>query len=83
AMLTDTLFLLPIIGFVFVMEAGTSLLQIMSKRLRGGKRIFIAAPIHHHFEAIGWSKEKVTMRFWVLGIMFAFLGVLVALVGGY
>ncbi len=83
AMLTDTLFLLPIIGFVFVMEAGTSLLQIMSKKLRGGKRIFIAAPIHHHFEALGWSKDKVTMRFWILGIFSAFAGVLVALIGGY
>ncbi len=83
AMLTDTLLLLPIIGFVFVMEAGTSLLQILSKKLRSGKRIFIAAPIHHHFEALGWSKEKVTMRFWILGIMCAFFGILIALTGGY
>src|SRR5690606_29591131 len=50
AMLTDTLILLPVIGFVFVMEAGSSLLQIVSKRLFH-RRVFIAAPIHHHFEA--------------------------------
>ncbi len=83
AMMTDTIFLLPIIGFVFVMEAGTSLLQILSKKFRKGKRIFIAAPIHHHFEALGWSKEKVTMRFWILGIACAFSGLLLAIIGGF
>lgn len=82
AMLTDTLFLLPIIGFVFVMEAGSSLTQILSKKLFG-RRIFIAAPIHHHFEAQGWEKTKVTMRFWVLGLICAFVGLAVALLGGY
>lgn len=84
AMLTDTLFLLPIIGFVFVMEGGSSLIQIMSKKLRGGKRIFVAAPVHYHFEAKHeWSKEKVTMRFWVLGIICALIGLLIALTGGF
>lgn len=82
AMLTDTLFLLPLIGLVFVAEAGSSLLQITSKRLFK-RRIFIAAPIHHHFEAQGWPKTKVTMRFWVIGQVCAALGVVIALIGGY
>lgn len=82
AMLTNTLLLLPIIGFVFVIEAGSSLTQIFSKKVFH-KKIFIAAPIHHHFEAKGWEKTKVTMRFWVLGIMSAFVGLLVAILGGY
>jgi len=82
AMLTNTLVLLPLIGLVFVIEAGSSLLQILSKRFLH-RRIFIAAPIHHHFEAKGWPKTKVTMRFWVLGQVCAVLGVVFALLGGY
>lgn len=82
AMLTDTLFLLPLIGLVFVAEAGSSLLQILSKKILK-RRIFIAAPIHHHFEAQGWPKTKVTMRFWVLGQVCAALGVVLALIGGH
>jgi phospho-N-acetylmuramoyl-pentapeptide-transferase len=82
AMLTDTLVLLPLIGLVFVAEAGSSLLQILSKRIFH-RRIFIAAPVHHHFEATGWPKTKVTMRFWVVGQVCAALGVILALIGGY
>jgi phospho-N-acetylmuramoyl-pentapeptide-transferase len=82
AMLTDTLFLLPIIGLVFVAEAGSSLLQILSKKLFK-RRVFIAAPIHHHFEAKGWPKTKVTMRFWVVGQVCAAVGVILALAGGH
>lgn len=82
AMLTDTVFLLPIIAFVFVAEAGSSLIQILSKKFFH-KKIFIAAPIHHHFEAQEWPKTKVTMRFWVLGQACAMLGVTFALIFGY
>lgn len=82
AMLTDSLFLLPLIGLVFVAEAGSSLLQITSKKI-AHRKIFIAAPVHHHFEALGWPKTKVTMRFWVVGQVCAALGVIVALLGGY
>jgi phospho-N-acetylmuramoyl-pentapeptide-transferase len=82
AMLTNTLFLLPIIGILFVVEAGSSLLQITSKRLFH-RRIFISAPIHHHLEAVGWPEVKVTMRFWVIGCVAAFIGLLLALSGGY
>lgn len=83
AMLTDAVLLLPIIGIVFVAEAGSSLLQIASKKLRGGKKIFKIAPIHHHFEAIGWPETKVTMRFWIIGQMAAVLGLIVYLLGRY
>ncbi len=83
AMLTDTVLLLPVIGVIFVAEAGSSLIQIMSKKLRGGKRIFKVAPLHHHFEAIGWPETKVTMRFWVIGQVAAFMGVILFILGGY
>ena len=81
AMLTNTVLILPIIGFVFVAEAGSSLLQIASKRLRGGKKIFKIAPIHHHYEASGWPETKVTMRFWIVGQICAVLGLIVYLLG--
>lgn len=82
AMLTDTLFLLPIIGLVFVLEGGSSFLQILSKKFFG-RRIFIAAPLHHHLQALEWPKTKVTMRFWVIGQVCAAVGVIFALTGGY
>lgn len=81
AMLTDTLFLLPIIGVLFVAEAGSSLIQIMSKKLFH-RKIFISAPVHHHLEAKGWPETKVTMRFWVIAGVAAFVGILLALAGG-
>ncbi len=81
AMMTNTLFLLPVIGFVFVIEAGSSLIQIFSKKVFKHK-IFLSAPIHHHLEATGWPETKITMRFWVIAYVMAFLGVLAALAGG-
>lgn len=82
AMLTNTLFLLPIIGVIFVVEAGSSLVQITSKRLFH-RKIFISAPIHHHLEAQGWPETKVTMRFWVIACVAGFIGILLALAGGH
>jgi len=81
AMLTNTLFLLPIIGIVFVAEAGSSLIQIASKKILH-KKIFVSAPIHQHLEASGWAETKVTMRFWIIAIVAAFVGVLLAMAGG-
>lgn len=81
AMLTNTLFILPIIGIVFVVEAGSSLIQIFSKKVFK-RKIFISAPIHHHLEAIGWPETKVTMRFWVIAAVASFVGVMIALLGG-
>ena len=81
AMLTDSLFLLPVIGLVFVIEAGSSLIQIFSKKVFK-RKVFISAPIHHHLEAIGWPETKVTMRFWVIAAVTSFAGVMLALTGG-
>ncbi|SEG54805.1 Phospho-N-acetylmuramoyl-pentapeptide-transferase [Bryocella elongata] len=63
--------LLPFIGGVFIMEAVSVMLQVGSYKLRGGKRIFRMAPIHHHFELGGWSESKVIARFWILALIFA------------
>lgn len=82
AMITDTVLLLPVIGFVFVAEAGSSLIQIFSKKLRNGKKIFKIAPIHHHFEASGWEETKVTMRFWVIGQVAGVAGLILFVLGG-
>ena len=82
AMLTDSLLLLPVIGLLFVIEAGSSLIQIASKKFFK-RKIFLSAPIHHHLEAIGWPETKVTMRFWVIGCVMAFIGVMLALAGGH
>ncbi|TAL14835.1 phospho-N-acetylmuramoyl-pentapeptide-transferase [Patescibacteria group bacterium] len=81
AILTNTLLLLPIIGLMFVIEAGSSLIQIFSKKVFK-RKIFISAPIHHHLEASGWPETKVTMRFWVVACVTAFIGVFMALAGG-
>lgn len=75
AMLTNTMFFLPIFGLVMVMESLSVLVQLTSKKLRGGKKIFLSTPIHHHFEAIGWPETKVTMRFWIISAIAAFLGI--------
>jgi len=63
--------LLPFIGGVFILEALSVILQVGSYKLRGGKRIFKMAPLHHHFELLGWSESKVTTRFWILALVFA------------
>ncbi len=81
AMLTNTALVLPIIGFVFVVETLSDIIQLLSKKFRHGKKVFHAAPIHHHFEAMGWPETKVTMRFWIIGAITAFIGVVVALIG--
>jgi phospho-N-acetylmuramoyl-pentapeptide-transferase len=62
--------LLPFIGGVFVMEALSVILQVGSYKLRG-KRIFKMAPIHHHFEALGWKESKIIVRFWIAGLVLA------------
>lgn len=83
AMITNTVTLLPIIGLIFVAEAGSVIIQITSKKLRNGKRVFKSSPIHHHFEAIGWPETKITMRFWILGQVAGVLGLIIFIVGGY
>ena len=69
----------PIVAAPLVITALSSIVQIASKKFRK-KKIFIAAPIHHHFEAIGWPSYKVVMRFWVFSIITGILGIIIALV---
>lgn len=86
ALMTDVigngygLFVLPIIAFPLIATAGSSFIQIVSKKYRG-KKIFISAPLHHHFEAIGWPAYKVVMRYWILSVIFASTGIIIALIG--
>lgn len=80
AMQTDTVYLLPIIGFVYVAETGSVIINRVSKKLRHGKKVFLSSPIHHHFEAIGWPETKVTMRFWIIGQVSAVIGLVVFLI---
>jgi phospho-N-acetylmuramoyl-pentapeptide-transferase len=87
AFTTDTLggghgvLVLPIIAILLVVTSLSAILQIGSKKLRGGKKIFLVAPIHNHFQAIGWPGYKVTMRYWIIGIIFAIIGLIIALLG--
>jgi phospho-N-acetylmuramoyl-pentapeptide-transferase len=80
AFLTDSVFILPIVALPLVITSGSVILQLLSKKFRNGKRIFKLAPIHHHFEAIGWSGAKVTMRFWILSIVFAIIGIILVVI---
>ncbi|MBA3733297.1 hypothetical protein H0W91_02880 [Patescibacteria group bacterium] len=82
AFLTNQILLLPVIAFILVITSLSSFIQIFSKKLRGpikGK-VFRVAPLHHHFEAIGWSREKIVMRYWVISIVFAMVGVILAMI---
>ena len=79
AMLTNTPFLLIPIGVVFIIESGSVIIQITSKKLRG-KKIFLSTPIHHHFEARGWPETQVTMRFWMISAIGAIIGLIIFLV---
>lgn len=78
AILTNSLLLLPVIGLIFVIEAGSSAIQIFSKKVFK-RKVFISAPIHHHLEATGWEETKITMRFWIIGMVTAFVGIILAL----
>jgi phospho-N-acetylmuramoyl-pentapeptide-transferase len=80
AFLTDSVLILPIVALPLVLTSLSVILQLLSKKLRGGKRLFRLAPLHHHFEAIGWPSYKVTMRFWILSIIFSIIGVILAII---
>ena len=80
AFLTDSVFVLPIIAGLLVVEVGSVIVQLLSKKFRK-KKLFLSTPIHHHFEAIGWPAYKVTMRFWIIGIVLAIVGVVIKLMG--
>lgn len=78
--LTDSVIVLPIIGGLLVLEAGSVILQLLSKKIFK-KKIFLSAPLHHHLEAKGWKPEKITMRFWLIGMVLAVIGVAIRLLG--
>ena len=78
--LTDTLIIFPIIAIPLVVTSLSSFIQIYSKKFFK-RKVFRVAPIHHHFESIGWSRPKITMRYWVLSVMFAVLGVIIWILG--
>lgn len=80
AFLTNSVLLLPIIALVLFLEIGSVVLQLASKKLRHGKKIFLIAPLHHHFEAKGWPAYQVTMRFWLITGLSAGLGLIIFLV---
>ena len=67
--------LLTIIGGVFVIEALSVMLQVGSYKLRNKKRLFLCAPLHHHFEYKGWAETKVVLRFWIIGLLLAIIGI--------
>ncbi len=80
-MMTNSFLLLPIIGLVLVVEAGSSLIQLASKKFFH-RKVFISAPIHHHLEAIGWGEAKIVMRFWIIAGVCAIVGIFLAAAGG-
>ena len=82
AFLTKQVLVLPIIALPLFLASGSDIIQVLSKKYRG-KKVFLIAPIHHHFEALGWPPYKVTMRFWILSIIFATVGMVISIMGSY
>lgn len=80
AFLTNSVFLLAFIGFIFMVEAGSLLLQLFWRRVFK-RKLFLSAPIHHHFEVLGWPETKVTMRFWIISAVMSIIGVIIYFVG--
>ena len=79
AFLTDSVLILPVIALPLVLSSGSVILQTFSKKFRG-QRLFRLAPLHHHFEAIGWPAYKVVMRFWIFSLVFAIIGIILVIV---
>lgn len=79
AFMTNTVLLLPIIAFPLFITSISNVIQITSKKFRNGKKVFRLAPLHHHFEALGWPKYKVTMRYWIVGIITSIIGVILSI----
>jgi len=79
ALMTGQWLLLPLIGIIFVAEAGSNILQIGYYKISGGRRIFRRAPFHHHLELIGWAETQIVTRFWLISIVAAMAGVALAL----
>jgi phospho-N-acetylmuramoyl-pentapeptide-transferase len=80
AMLTNSFLILPFVCFILVIESLSVIIQLASKKFRH-KKVFRSAPIHHHFEALGWPECKVTMRFWIIAWVMAVIGLVIGLMG--
>lgn len=80
ALLTNSIFVLFIIVAIYILESGSVVIQLFSKKVFK-KKVFLAAPIHHHFEALGWPEPKVTMRAWIFTMLTAIIGVIIAIMG--
>jgi phospho-N-acetylmuramoyl-pentapeptide-transferase len=74
ALITGQILLLPLIGIIFVVETASVIIQITSIKIRH-KKVFKFSPLHHHFELSGWNEEKITLRFWIVGVLAAMVGV--------
>ncbi len=81
ALLLNSVLVLPFVVSVYVIETLSVFIQLSSKKIRG-KKFFLAAPIHHHFEALGWPETKVTVRLWILNAVIAVVGLLIGVIGG-
>ena len=80
AFLTKSTLALLVISFPLIATSASVVIQLISKKLFG-RKVFLVAPMHHHFEALGWPAYKVTMRYWVISIVLAVIGLVIALVG--
>src|SRR3990167_10623336 len=80
AFLTDSVLVLPVLAFPLFATVLGNLIQLGSKKFRG-KKVFLVAPIHHHFEALGWPPYKVVMRYWIIGVITALVGLIITLLG--
>ncbi len=81
AFLTKQVAVLPIIALPLIATSASSLIQIASRKWRNGKKVFLVAPLHNHFQALGWPAYKVTMRYWIISFILAVVGISIALVG--
>lgn len=80
AFLTDSVLVLPIIAIPLVATSASDIIQIISYKYFGKRRVFKVAPLHHHFEAMGWSREKIVMRYWIISVVGAIVGVIIAII---
>lgn len=80
AFLTNSVLVLPIVGFVLVLESASVIIQV-GARILVRRKVFKSAPLHHHFEAIGWPEPKVVMRFWIIAALTAMVGLVIGLIG--
>jgi len=81
AFLTNAVIPLLFIAFPLLVSSVSVIIQILSKKLRNGKKVFLVAPLHHHFEALGWPPYKVAMRYWIISLVMAIIGIIIAFVG--